>query len=78
MTETWKKVAVYQRTSELIDMIDEQKGRDLEHKNREIKMEKKAAERSIELSRLIEILSKHMLDLDRRVSDLEKTLKPGC
>jgi hypothetical protein len=75
MPEAWEKVAQGQRTSELIDLIEEQKEKDIEHVAREDAMEKKSADRVIELSHLIETLAKHMLDLEKRVAELEKEVK---
>lgn len=75
MPEAWEKVSQEQRTSELINLIEEQKEKDIEHAARENAMEKKSADRVIELSHLIETLAKHVLDLEKRVADLENRVK---
>jgi hypothetical protein len=72
MVEAWERVAPVQRTSELIDLIEEQKGRDVEHQDRENAQEKKSSDRDVQLAELIEVLSKHMTELERRVTELEK------
>jgi hypothetical protein len=71
MEEAWEKVAKEQRTSELIDLIEEQKEKDIVHIAREDAMERKAADNIIELSDLIDKLAKHVMDLEIRVSKLE-------
>jgi hypothetical protein len=72
MVEAWEKVAPEQRISELIDLIEKQKSKDFQHEMREDEMEKKYMEKIIELSNLIEFLAKHMLQIEKRVSELEK------
>ena len=72
MADAWEKVAPEQRISELIDLIEKQKSKDFQHEIREDAMEKKYMEKIIELSDLIEFLAKHMLQLEKRVSELEK------
>ena len=70
--DVWEKVAPEQRTSELIDLIEKQKDRDIQHIAREDAMDKRSGDKIIELSELIDILAKHVMDLEIRVSKLEK------
>ena len=70
--DIWQKVAPEQRTSELIDLIEKQKEKDVAHNAREDAMEKRSGDKIIELSELIDILAKHVMDLELRVSKLEK------
>lgn len=72
MVDAWEKVAPAQRISELIDLIEKQKSKDFQHELRENEMERKYAEKMAQLSELIEFLAKHMLQLEKRVSELEK------
>ena len=72
MADAWEKVAPEQRISELIDLIEKQKGKDYQHEMREDEMERKYMEKIVEMANLIEFLAKHMLQLEKRVSDLEK------
>jgi uncharacterized protein YlxW (UPF0749 family) len=72
MVEAWERVAPVQRTSELIDLIEEQKGRDIKHQDQENAQEKKSSDRDVQLAELIETLSKHVMELERRVTELEK------
>ena len=76
MAEAWEKVAPEQRTSELIDLIEAQKGKDIKHEDRENAQEKKSSDRDVQLAELIEVLSKHLLELERRVTELEKKNNP--
>jgi hypothetical protein len=76
MVETWERVAPVQRTSELIDLIEEQKGRDSEHEDRENAQEKISSDRDVQLADLIKTLSKHVMELERRVTELEKENNP--
>ena len=76
MVEAWERVAPVQRTSELIDLIEEQKGRDIKHQNQENAQEKKSSDRDVQLAELIETLSKHVMELERRVTELEKKNNP--
>jgi|PlaIllAssembly_1097288.scaffolds.fasta_scaffold1040069_2 hypothetical protein len=75
MPEAWEKAAQEHRTSELIDLIEEQKEKDVEHVARENAMDKKSTEKIVELSELIDVLAKHMLDLEKRVTELEEKVK---
>lgn len=76
MSEAWERVAPEQRTSELIDLIEEQKGKDIKHEDRENAQEKKSSDRDVQLAELIEVLSKHLMELERRVTELEKKNNP--
>jgi hypothetical protein len=76
MVETWERVAPVQRTSELIDLIEEQKGRDSKHEDRENAQEKKSSDRDVQLADLIKTLSKHVMELEIRVTELEKKNNP--
>ena len=69
MADAWEKVAPEQRISELIDLIEKQKGKDYQHEMREDEMERKYMEKIVEMANLIEFLAKHMLQLEKRVSD---------
>jgi hypothetical protein len=72
MADAWEKVAPEQRASELIDLIEEQKEKDIEHSAREDAQEERSGKKIIELSDLIETLARHVMDLEFRVSKLEK------
>ena len=74
MADVWEKIATEQKLSELLKLLEEQKEK--EHDIREIAQEKKFGDRDIQLAELINILSKHMLDLEKRVTELEKKNNP--
>jgi hypothetical protein len=62
--------------SEPIDLIEEQKGRDIKHQDQENAQEKISSDRDVQLAELIETLSKHVMELERRVTELEKKDNP--
>ena len=72
MADVWEQVAPQQRLSELLKLLNEQKEKEQEHDIRENAQEKKSGDRDIQLAELIEILGKHILELERRVTELEK------
>jgi len=74
MADVWEKIATEQKLSELLKLLEEQKEK--EHDIREIAQEKKFGDRNIQLAQLINVLSKHMLDLEKRVTELEKKNNP--
>ena len=72
MADVWEKIATEQRLSELLKLLEEQKEKEHEHDIREIAQEKKFGDRDIQLAQLIDVLGKHVLDLEKRVEELEK------
>ena len=76
MADVWEKIATEQKLSELLKLLEEQKEKEREHEIRDIAQEKKFGDRDIQLAELINILSKHMLDLEKRVTELEKKNNP--
>ena len=62
-------------THEVLVAMLEQKEKDVEHVARENAMDKKSTEKIVELSELIDVLAKHMLDLEKRVTELEEKVK---
>jgi exopolysaccharide biosynthesis predicted pyruvyltransferase EpsI len=76
MADIWEEIAPQQRLSELLNLLKEQKEKEQEHDIRENAQEKKSADRAIQLAELIEILGKHMLELERRITELEKKNNP--
>ena len=76
MTDIWEQIAPQQRLSELLKLLKEQKEKEQKHDIRENAQEKKSGDRDIQLAELIEILGKHMLELERRVTELEKKNNP--
>ena len=76
MADIWEQVAPQQRLNELLKLLREQKDKEMEHDIREIAKDKKSEDRDIQLAELIEILAKRMLELDRRVRELEKKNNP--
>lgn len=76
MADIWEQVAPQQRLAELLKLLKEQKEKEQEHDVRENDREKKSGDRDIQLSELIEILGKHLLELERRVTELEKKNNP--
>jgi hypothetical protein len=76
MADVWEQVAPQQRLSELLKLLKEQKEKEQKHNIREDAKEKISGDRDIQLAELIEILSKHMLELERRVTELEKKNSP--
>jgi len=76
MADIWEQVAPQQRLAELLKLLKEQKEKEQEHDILENAQEKKSGDRNIQLAELIEILSKHMLELERRVTELEKKNNP--
>ena len=71
MADVWEKIATEQRLSELLKLLEEQKEKEREHEIRDIAQEKKFGDRDIQLAGLIDVLSKHVLDLEKRVARLE-------
>ena len=76
MADIWEQVAPQQRLAELLKLLKEQKEKEQEHETLEKAQEKKSGDRNIQLAELIEILGKHMLELERRVTELEKKNNP--
>jgi hypothetical protein len=72
MADVWEQVAPQQRLSELLKLLKEQK----EHDIRENAQGRKSEDRDIRLAELIEVLGKHTLELERRVTELEKKNNP--
>ena len=76
MADIWEQIAPQQRLAELLKLLKEQKEKEQEQETRENAQEKKSGDRDIRLAELIEILGKHMLELERRVTELEKKNNP--
>jgi len=76
MADVWEQVAPQQRLSELLKLLKEQKEKEQEHDIQEDAQGKKSEDRDIRLAELIEVLGKHMLELERRVTELEKKNSP--
>jgi acyl-homoserine lactone acylase PvdQ len=76
MADIWEQVAPQQRLSELLKLLKEQKEKEQEHDTREDDRRMKSEDRDAQLAELIEILGKHMLELERRVTELEKKNSP--
>ena len=76
MADVWEQVAPQQRLSELLKLLKEQKEKEQEHDTQENAKEKISGDRDIQLAELIEILGKHTLELERRVTELEKKNNP--
>ena len=76
MADIWEQVAPQQRLNELLKLLREQKDKEMEHDIREIAKDKKSEDRDIQLAELIEILAKRILELDKRVKELEKKNNP--
>ena len=76
MNDIWEQVAPQQRLTELLKLLKEQKDKDKEHDLRENAREDKSERMDIQLAELIEILTKRLLELDRRVAELEKKSNP--
>ncbi len=74
MADVWEHVAPQKRLSELLKLLKEQKEKELEHDVREDAQEKRFSDRDVQLAELIEILANHALELERRVTDLEKKI----
>jgi len=74
MADVWEQVAPQQRLSELLKLLNEQ--REKEHDIREDAQGRKSEDRDIQLAELIEVLGKHTLELERRVTELEKKNNP--
>jgi hypothetical protein len=74
MADVWEQVAPQQRLSELLKLLNEQ--REKEHDIREDAQGRKPEDRDIQLAELIEVLGKHTLELERRVTELEKKNNP--
>ena len=72
MNDIWEQIAPQQRLAELLKLLKEQKDKEQEHDLREEARGKKTDDRDTQLAELIEILAKHTLELERRVSELEK------
>jgi hypothetical protein len=76
MADIWEQVAPQQRLAELLKLLKEQKDKEQEHDLREDAREKKFEDMDMQLAELIEILTKRLLELDRRVAELEKKSNP--
>ena len=76
MAGIWEQIAPQQRLSELLKLLKEQKEKEQEHNIRENAHEKKSEDRDIQLAELIEVLGKYMLELEKRVTELEKKNNP--
>jgi len=76
MADIWEQVAPQQRLAELLKLLKEQKDKEQEHDIREDARGKKFEDRDIQLAELIEILAKRVLELDKRVKELEKKNNP--
>jgi hypothetical protein len=76
MADIWEQVAPQQRLAELLKLLKEQKEKEQEHDTREDARGKRSEDRDIQLAELIEVLGKHMLELDRRVAELERRNNP--
>lgn len=76
MADIWEQVAPQQRLAELLKLLKEQKDKDREHDRRDDAREDKSEKADIQLAELIEILTKRLLELDRRVAELEKKINP--
>ena len=76
MADVWEQVAPQQRLSELLKLLREQKEKEQEHDTREDAQGRKSEDRDIRLAELIEVLGKHTLELERRVTELEKKNNP--
>jgi len=76
MADIWEKIAPEQRLAELLKLLKEQKDKEQEHDIREDARGKKFEDRDIQLAELIEILAKRVLELDKRVKELEKKNNP--
>ena len=72
MADIWEQIAPQQRLAELLKLLEEQKEKEQEHEIRDIAQEKKFGDRNIQLAELIKILGEQMLELERRVTELEK------
>ena len=72
MADVWEKIAPEQRLNELLKLLKEQKDKEQEHDIREDTRSKKFEDRDIQLAELIEILAKRVLELEKRVRELEK------
>jgi hypothetical protein len=75
MTEVWEEMAPKQRLNELIDLLKEQKEKDQAHEIREDDVHRKSEERDVRMAELIDMMARHMLDLEKRVEALEKNAK---
>jgi hypothetical protein len=76
MADVWEQIAPQQRLTELLKLLKEQKDKEQDHDIREEARGKKFENRDIQLAELIEILAKRLLELDRRVKELEKKNNP--
>jgi len=76
MADIWEQVAPQQRLAELLKLLKEQKDKEKGHDLRDDAREKKSEQTDIQLADLIEILTKRLLELDRRVAELEKKNNP--
>jgi hypothetical protein len=76
MADIWEQVAPQQRLAELLKLLKEQKDKEQKHDLREDAREKKFEDMDMQLAELIEILTKRLLELDRRVAELEKKNNP--
>jgi hypothetical protein len=76
MADIWEQIAPQQRLAELLKLLKEQKDKEQDYDLREDTRSKKFENRDIQLAELIEILAKRVLELDRRVKELEKKNNP--
>jgi len=76
MADIWEQVAPQQRLAELLKLLEELKEKEKKQENRENAQDKKFGDRDIQLADLIQILGKHTLELERRVTELEKKNNP--
>jgi hypothetical protein len=76
MADIWEQIAPQQRLAELLKLLKEQKDKEQDYDLREDTRSKKFENRDIQLAELIEILAKRVLELDRRIKELEKKNNP--
>jgi len=76
MADVWEQVTPQQRLSELLKLLKEQREKEQEHDIWEDAQGRKSEDRDIQLAELIEVLGKHMLELERRVTELGKKNNP--
>jgi hypothetical protein len=71
MADIWEQIAPQERLAELLKLLKEQKDKEQEHDFREDARVKRSDDRDTQLAELIEILAKRILELERRVKELE-------
>jgi hypothetical protein len=76
MADIWEQIAPQQRLAELLKLLKEQKDKEQDYDLREDTRSKKFENRDIQLAELIEILAKRLLELEKRVKELEKKNNP--